>query len=101
MSADASDVEQSTKDYDLALALKNEGNKYLKENDYAKALKSYSKIIIHIGMNPEQKQDNTSHEIKFNYHSFKNDDACINAKTGNETQTTVVTGKIILITNYQ
>lgn len=40
------------KDYDAALKLKQEGNTFFKSKDYQNALKSYTQIFIHIGMNP-------------------------------------------------
>merc|ERR1712048_773055 len=39
-------------DYDQALALKDAGNTAFKEQDYKNALKNYSRIFMHIGMNP-------------------------------------------------
>ena len=39
-------------DYDAALALKDAGNKCFKSQDYKGALKNYSRIFMHIGMNP-------------------------------------------------
>ena len=39
-------------DYDEALKLKNAGNEAFKAGDYKNALKNYSRIFIHIGMNP-------------------------------------------------
>merc|ERR1712048_1011120 len=39
-------------DYDQALALKDAGNTAFKEQDYKNALKHYSRIFMHIGMNP-------------------------------------------------
>eukprot|EP01084_Bolivina_argentea_P190693 327613_1 len=47
-----SNYDQLVKDHEEALALKNKGNAAFKEKDYALALKSYSQILLHIGMNP-------------------------------------------------
>ena len=39
-------------DYDEALALKDAGNTAFKAGDFKGALKNYSRIFMHIGMNP-------------------------------------------------
>ena len=39
-------------DYDQALALKDSGNTAFKNGDFKVALKNYSRIFMHIGMNP-------------------------------------------------
>ena len=39
-------------DYDQALALKDAGNAAFKTGDFKGALKNYSRIFMHIGMNP-------------------------------------------------
>jgi len=39
-------------DYDQGLALKDAGNAAFKEGDFKAALKNYSRIFMHIGMNP-------------------------------------------------
>lgn len=38
-------------DYDQAMILKNKGNDAFKKQDYENALKYYSQILIHLGMN--------------------------------------------------
>lgn len=43
--------EELVKDYDAAFGLKKEGNEYFKQNEYQSALKCYSRILLHIGMN--------------------------------------------------
>eukprot|EP01084_Bolivina_argentea_P272709 464391_1 len=52
MSSETESYKQLVKDYEEALALKEEGNEYYRNKNYESALKSYSQILLHIGMNP-------------------------------------------------
>lgn len=49
--ADAENVDQLNKEYKSAMALKAEGNAHFKKQEYQKALKSYSEILLEVGMN--------------------------------------------------
>eukprot|EP00483_Globobulimina_turgida_P006828 UN06840 len=52
MSSKTEMYEELLKDYEEAFVLKQKGNEYFKQSNFESALKSYSQILLHIGMNP-------------------------------------------------